>query len=80
MIFINLFLSYSYNVSWVELLFGAIKTGVLNPSDKGQGKGNFKTIIEIILGKIKSIPKHKRILYYHHSLSHVMRFLLMHEL
>ena len=24
---------HSYNISWVELLFGAIKTGVLNPDD-----------------------------------------------
>jgi hypothetical protein len=25
---------HSYNIAWVELLFGAIKTGVLNPDDE----------------------------------------------
>ena len=30
---------HSYNISWVELLFGAIKTGVLDPSDQALGKG-----------------------------------------
>ena len=59
---------HSYNVSWVELLFGAIKTGVLNPNDEPQGKSNFAGVVKMVVDKIKNIPKHQRILIYHHCL------------
>ena len=68
---------HSYNVSWVELLFGSIKTGALNPNDEPMGKGNFLFIVKMIVDKLKSIPIHHRILMYHHCLSHVLRFLLL---
>ena len=47
---------HSYNISWVELLFGAIKTGVLNPNDEPTGRGNFIGIVKIIIDKIKNVP------------------------
>ena len=71
---------HSYNIAWVELLFGAIKTGVLDPDDQSLGKGNFKGIVKMIIDKIKNIPKHQRILFYHHCLGHVLRFLLFEKL
>ena len=71
---------HSYNISWVELLFGAIKTGVLNPNDEATGKGNFIGIVKMILDKIKNIPQHQRILWWHHCLSHILRFLIFEEL
>ena len=71
---------HSYNISWVELLFGAIKTGVLNPSEQPTGKGNFKGVVKMIFDQIKAIPRHQRILWYHHCLQHVLRFLLFEKL
>ena len=71
---------HSYNTAWVELLFGAIKTGVLNPEDQLQGKGNFKGMVKMIFDKLRSIPKHQRILWYHHCLGHFLRFLLFEQL
>jgi hypothetical protein len=71
---------HSYNTSWVELLFGAIKTGVLNPDDQALGKGNFKGIVKMILDKVKNIPTYHRILMFHHCIGHVLRFLLFEKL
>ena len=71
---------HSYNISWVELLFGSIKTGVLNPEDMSLGKSNFLNIVKMIVEKVKSIAIHHRILMYHHCLCHVLRFLLLQKL
>ena len=71
---------HSYNIAWVELLFGSIKTGVLNPNEQPAGRGNFLAIVKMVLDKIKNIPRHQRILWYHHCLGHVMRFLLFEKL
>ena len=49
---------HSYNISWLELLFGSIKTGILNPDLLPVGKSNFVGIVKMVLHKIKLIPRH----------------------
>ena len=41
---------------------------------------DFKAITKMVLDKVRSIPRHQRILFYHHSLQHVLRYLLLQPL
>ena len=41
---------------------------------------NFTSIIRLVLDKLKSIPKYQRIMYWHHCLQHVYRFLMFEKL
>ena len=66
---------HGYNVSPVELVFAAYKATQLNPENMKTGKSNFENIVYIVMRRLKEIPVSTRILYWHHTWTHVLRYL-----
>ena len=56
---------HSYNISPIEILFGAIKSKKLNEDQLPTGKSNFKNVVDMLLKRVSAIPKSQRILYWH---------------
>ena len=66
---------HAYNVSPAELVFAAVKSKNLNLGGLKTSKSNFHNVMVIIFERLKAIPRHTYVLYFHHCLQHTLRYL-----
>lgn len=66
---------YSYTSSPCELWFAALKKADLNPRHVKTGKMHFQNVIDMVVNRCNEIPRHHIILFWHHCMAHVYRYL-----
>ena len=68
---------YSYDVAPCEKYFGIFKSRKdLNPRHVPTGKAHFDTVIKLVLDRCKEIPRSTVILFWHHCMQNVFRYLV----
>jgi hypothetical protein len=66
---------HSYDACPAELLFAAFKSRDINPRHVPAGKGHFLEVTRLVLDRMLEIPLHHRILFWHHCLKELYRYL-----
>ena len=66
---------HSYNLAPAEMLFAALKSAHLNPTQLPQSKEYFMNVVLLVLMRLKSVPASRRLLFWHHCAQHVFRFM-----
>ena len=69
---------HSYAASPIETWFANWKRTNLNPGDLPTGKTNFANVVQLAVERALQIPRHQRVLYWHHCLKNLFGY-LVHE-
>ena len=71
---------HSYDACPAELLFAAFKSRDINPRHVPTGKGHFLEVTRLVVARLQEVPLHQRILYWHHCLKELYRYLFFQRL
>ena len=71
---------HSYDVAPCELLYSRFKAADINPRHVPTGKSHFDTVVQLVVDRCKLIPKFTGILFWHHCLQNVFRYLVFEPL
>lgn len=66
---------HSYSASPAELAFAHLKSVDCNPERKPMGKKTFINVIEGVVARFRQLSKAQLMMYWHHCLQHVLRYL-----
>ena len=70
---------HSYNAAPAELVFAHFKKGDINPRHVPMGKSHFDNIAQLVRLRIERMDKSHIILYWHHCMEYVYRYLNYHR-
>ena len=74
------YLSISYDVAPCELYFARFKSSDINPRHYATSKAHFDTVVKLVIERCKQIPKCTNVLFWHHCLLNVYRYLMFEKL
>jgi len=72
--------TYSYSTAPCEAVFAALKLGDLNPERLPTGKKGLNNIAEMVIKRLKAIPRSVAIRYWHHAIEGHYRYLCFERL
>ena len=71
---------HSYDVAPCELFFARFKAADINPRHVPTGKSYFDTVVQLVLDRCQLIPRSASVLFWHHCLQNVFRYLVFEPL
>ena len=71
---------HSYDVAPCELFFARFKSDDINPRHVPTSKAHFDTVVRLVLDRCRKIPRSQVIMFFHHCMQNVFRYLVFEQL
>ena len=71
---------FSYDVAPCELFFARFKSDDINPRHVATSKAHFDKVVRLVLDRCRKIPRSQIIMFFHHCMQNVFRYLVFERL